>query len=635
LTATTLIDTAAARLTRPLMFAGAGLAFAGMILAAAPFVASGLWPAGRLAVPPALAVAGAALWLGSAGLLAAAMVVSVRGRFANAPPASIGSEGIDRTTSRRTWHPAPGSTGMIAAWPQSLLVALLSLCAITVVAVAWQPIGDAAGTGSGGLVSGAALLALAFPVLVLERFYGGLAPVELAEARRLSRLLRVPLLALIAVGGAICLRSIGFQWPRFVEQAAGLLVIAVGLELLVRVGAGWFMPAPPRDRPRLVAESAIAGLISPVPASLGQMSQAIERQLGIDLARSWALGFIGRALLPVGFGMAVFAWALTGVTALGVNDRAVYQRFGVPAVVLGPGLHVHLPWPFGVLRRVEFGTVHDVPIVFAPSNSARGGEPLPARTVVGAEDPPPPELDRLWDQSHASEATYLVASEARGRQTFQIVNIDLRLVWRVGMSDDAAIAAAYRTDDPDRLVRAVGGAALARFFAGHTLLGALGESRERIAAAFREELQGELDQLAAGIEIVAVIFEAIHPPPGAASAYHDVQAAELRVRTAIADQEGSAARTIQIARQNGIIERDKALAAAAEQVGQATTNERLFAGDRQADTADSRPFLFERWLDRLRLGLGRGQLVVVDHRISPDQAPTLDLRGLGVPTTPP
>ena len=628
------IDIAAARLVRPLCIAGLALVAVGLVLTAL-FVGSSAWLGGGLGFPAGLALAGASLWVGGGALLAASMVAAGRAQVATTTAAPPTAEDGDQLERRRPTPARIWSAGTVATWPQALTVAAASVAAIACVVLTWRPIDEPAANGTVALASGALLLGLAFPVLVLERFYAGLPAVEFAEAARLSRLLRVPLVVLIVVGGAVCLRAVGFQWPTLLEYVAGLLVAAVACELLGRIAASWFLPPPALDRPRLVAQSAIAGLISPVPASFGAMSEAIERQLGIDLARSWALGFIGRALMPVGFGLAVLAWALTGVTALGVNERAVYQRFGVPAVVLGPGLHLHLPWPFGVLRRVEFGTIHDVPIMFAGQSSGRAARAQTARPVTGAEDRPPPELDRLWDQSHPSEATYLVASEARDRQTFQIVNVDLRLVWRVGMTDEAAFAAAYRTDDPDRLVRAVGGEALARFFAGHTLLGVLGNSRERIAAAFRDELQAELDRLAAGVEIVAVIFEAIHPPPGAASAYHDVQAAELRVRTAIADQEGSAARTLQVARQNGAIERDKAEAGASEQVAQAQASARLFAADRASDLADAQPFLFERWLDRLRLGLGRGQLVVIDHRITADQAPTLDLRGLGVPTPPP
>ena len=95
--------------------------------------------------------------------------------------------------------------------------------------------------------------------------------------------------------------------------------------------------------------------------SFTSVGTAVKRQFGIDLSRSWALVFVRRAALPIGFGLALFAWCLTGVTALGINERAVNQRLGMPVSVFEPGMHVHLPWPFGIVRGVELGVLHDVP----------------------------------------------------------------------------------------------------------------------------------------------------------------------------------------------------------------------------------------------------------------------------------
>ena len=43
--------------------------------------------------------------------------------------------------------------------------------------------------------------------------------------------------------------------------------------------------------------------------------------------------------------------------------------------------------------------------------------------------------DRLWTFSHPSEQSYLIASEANGQQTFQIADADLRVVYRIGLTD--------------------------------------------------------------------------------------------------------------------------------------------------------------------------------------------------------
>ena len=118
---------------------------------------------------------------------------------------------------------------------------------------------------------------------------------------------------------------------------------------------------------------------------------------------------------------------MTGITELGVNQRGLYERFGVPVAVLGPGLHFHLPWPFGSVRLAENGIIHQLPIEFLLPNgnnirvSASEGVPK----VPGAEVAPPPGEDRLWNADHPFEGVYLNAHLVDGRQTFQLADTDM------------------------------------------------------------------------------------------------------------------------------------------------------------------------------------------------------------------
>ena len=242
--------------------------------------------------------------------------------------------------------------------------------------------------------------------------------------------------------------------------------------------------------------------------------------------------------------------------------------------------------------------------------------------------------DRLWDETHPSEASYLIASETQGKQSFQIVNIDLRVVYRIGLSDDAARNAVYSVADPEALTRALAGRLLARYFARYTLLDVLGQSRERFANDFRDELQARLRELATGIEVIAVIVEAIHPPAGAAAAYHNVQAAEILAQSQIALRRAEAIKAMKYAGQTAATTRANAVAVAAERVNQATGASAMFEGDRQAWLHDGEVFLFERWLDRLGHSLARSSFILIDHRLKGAAAPTVDLRAIAPPGMP-
>jgi regulator of protease activity HflC (stomatin/prohibitin superfamily) len=509
------------------------------------------------------------------------------------------------------------------SWPQPALAIGGGFLVGSIVLSAWR----APTTPPEGmlLAIGGSMLVLAFPVLVLERSCAAISDAALAEAAGLTALLRAVLLVQIALGLALMLQSGGFTITALLVPACAALVLLVAAEFVLRGVAATFLPS---SLARPAASSIVAACIGLHPLRLASINQAVTRQWGIDLSRSWALGFASRALLPIGLLLTFLAWGLTGLVALPLDQRAVYEQFGRPVAVLQPGLHLLLPWPLGASRRVERGVLHELTL----AGSASGGEFVAARP--GAEDPPPQAADRLWDRPHPGETTYLIASAAASGQGFQRVDVDLRLITRIGLSDTAALQAAYGVADPDALVRATAGRLLAKYFASRTLAGVLGEDRRMFTDAVRVALQQDLDHLSAGVEIVAVVVEAIHPPPATADAWHNVESAEIRARVAIADENGAAAKTTSAARTTAEIAAYGATATAAEITAKAAADHTLFTADRAASAAEPEAFRLERWLARLRTALPRAQVLVLDHRLAGTEAPTLDLRDL-TPTTPP
>jgi regulator of protease activity HflC (stomatin/prohibitin superfamily) len=521
---------------------------------------------------------------------------------------------------------------MLAGWPQALVALLFGALAVAGVVVTWGVTPFAAADPKTLEILGGGLIVAAFPLLVLERAFAGVAAEMLPDAPQLDRLLRIPLTVCLGLGIAAVLRWLGFAWAIRIEQALAILVVAVAVELIVRSLAVAFVPFAPIEQRRAVADSSIAGFLRFAAPSFQAFNTAVRQQFGIDLSRSWALAFVQRAMLPIALVMGILAWGVTGITALGLNERAVYERFGAPVAVLGPGLHFHLPWPMGVMRGVELGVIHDIPIAMSPLGDAgqsarQSGGVDQQQQLAGAEASPPTAADRLWDASHPSEQSYLIASQAaNGQQTFQIADADLRVVYRVGLSDADAMNSAYRVADPETLIKASTGQLLVRYFARYTLPDVLGQSRDAFTKEFRVALQEQLDRMSSGIEAIAVVVEAIHPPAGAASAYHNVQAAEILANSQIAVQRASAIHSIKSAQQGAIEDRNKATAAAAELVTQAQSESVLFDADRESRQRDGEAFLFERRFQRLASGLAKSESIVVDHRLKGANGPVIDLR---------
>lgn len=510
-------------------------------------------------------------------------------------------------------------------WLPVASTVLLSLAALFALVQGWRLPGAPPAAHPPWIM--AALAASAFPLLALERRFAGLAARQKPHAQALTYLLRLLLFTLIGLAAAQALRWFALPFPRVVERLVLAFDGLVALELALRGLIYLFMPLPPLAA-RQPANSLIASVLRLQRPSLRAIQASMTSQLGIDLGRSWALGYIRRALLPMLGGMAVAGWLLTGVTTLELGQRAIYEVFGNPQTVSHPGLHIYLPWPVGRLKPVEYGTTHAIAIAF-PDEEIYG----PAMKVKTVAEKPtiegrqPASANRLWEASRPTEASYLVASNQNGRETFEVINIDLRVVYRIGLSDQAAMRAVYGLTNPADIIRTTAGRMLARYFARYTLAAILGQDRERFIRGFQKELQARLDVLTGSIDILGVVIETIHPPAGTAEAYQQVQAAGIDAVTKVANARGDAVRAVRQAEADAIEARDGAVAQAAETVADAKVGTALFAGDAEAYRAGGQAFLFEKRLSNLMAAITPDTPVtILDSRIPAGQLQMLQMR---------
>ena len=377
--------------------------------------------------------------------------------------------------------------GRMARLPQALVVVPLAgltlLCVFILSRLASAlPGGGAVPPPDLCFALGGAAIVLAFPLLIGERSVASLPEVLLPEAPALRALLLLPVLVWPALGALEIATGLGVPFTDRLGRWLGLLVALLAAELAVRALLRLFLPPPPEAAARAAVHATLAGLLSAGLRGRAALAEPIRTHLGIDFARSWALAYIRRALPAVTLLLLAFCWGLSGVVMVGLDRRAVYERFGDPVAVLRPGAHLILPWPLGRLRWMDYGTLHEVPL-----GSADEAPGLPDH--VAAEALPPPSADRMWESAHPAEVMLLIASERAGQQGFQSVSLDLRVLWRAGMSDDDALHLAYRSADPQALVRSAAGRATAQFFSARTLDDVLGENRAAMSDGLRAAMQ--------------------------------------------------------------------------------------------------------------------------------------------------
>jgi regulator of protease activity HflC (stomatin/prohibitin superfamily) len=497
-----------------------------------------------------------------------------------------------------------------------------------IAATALQPIAPAAlvhglASPSAVIISGTAALILAFVALFAERFYA--LDAQRSHAYRsvsLAGMLRV--LVLCAIGAALSAAWFIYQHAvlDLVVHVAAVFTAAIAIEMTIRTTLLWLFAPSAKANAAHVPSSVIAGLLRYRSSPFLSIGSDLRVRYGIDLRQNWVVRSFLR-LLPVAvIAMVVCAWLLTSVVVLGPSQRAVYERFGAPVAVWAPGPHAGLPWPFGTVRIVDNGAVHQLIVSGGADDSSV------AAPATSADAATPEQLNRLWDVPHAWETTQVIAGSTGDQQSFQIVNADVRLDYRVGLSDAAARAALYRSVDPEVTVRSIANREVVHYLASHTLQSLLETSQTAMADSVRRAVQQQLDRLGSGIEVVAVVIESVHPPSGAAAAYHDVQAAQIRAQASVAMAHGFAVQLVGDAQQQALSEVGQASARAADTVAAARVQQIDFDADTVAYRLGGPAFAFEYYLSRLQKGLQNARITVIDHRLAADRRATIDLRSL-------
>lgn len=507
--------------------------------------------------------------------------------------------------------------------------ALLALISISLV---WNLTLVGSNVGLSGNVVGGLLLLIGFGLLVLERQFSNESEASWPEAEQLAQISRAAIGTLLVAAFCLFFSSVDRVWPARLAVLIGLLPGLVAVELLIRALLSIFSPRNERLEPRLVASSFAAGLLRWPPRPLTALQNELHNRFGIDLRQIWAFTYMRRAFLPVTAVIVALGWALSGVHEIPMQGRGIYERFGKPVEVLGPGLHAGLPWPFGTVLPVENGVVHEL-----ATSVSEGGKPdnnSAEQALDPAEGPPPTVANRLWDATHINDKSQVIASGSGDKQSFQIVNMDVRFVYRIGLDDQAAMAATYNSADIPSLIRSTASRVLVHDFASRTLDELLGEQRTDLAADIGSAVARDLKKLDSGVEILATVVESIHPPAGAANAYHAVQAAQINAQALISRERGAAADQANLAQLHASVAHDQAAANSREVMATAQSADLRFGAEQQGYAKAGQAFLLEQYLSQLTLGMTHAKLLVLDHRLGGSSAPTIDLRSFTLPVDP-
>ena len=532
---------------------------------------SALWTVGAaiggLAIGnPVWLDAAVALWLSAGMLLGVATAQAARAA------ADRGSEAAAERTAatRRRLQERKAGTVIVA-----------SLGVVGLLFASWplrppSPLAAAA-VGSFG-VAGAWLAATA------ANYFASVDPVHLPEAPGLARGARVLAWVLAAAAVAVALAWIGWSsGVRFLHLMLLILNAVVCFELSV---------ARIPECPRFPADLRVFAVLGSRAHPLGSALDAAERQLGIDLRSSWALTVIRRSAEPLLIGLCAVGWLATALTVVASDEQGLVERLGVlrAGAPLGPGLHLHWPWPVDRVTLIPVRRVQTLHI---------GHE--------GEEEQGPEDV--LWARQHAASEYTLLLGNGR-----DLIAVDAALQFRI--TDPYAWR--YHDQNPTEALRAIAYRSVMKSTVSRTLAEVLSENVAALTAQMRSMVQADADALGLGIEVTAFTVGGMHPPVGVATDYQAVVSAELGKTTAAVSAEADRNEIVPKAEAEASSGEKAARAEGAEALGKAVGEASAFRALEAAYRASPEAYRFRRRLEALEAQLNGRPFTVLDERIQRD-----------------
>jgi regulator of protease activity HflC (stomatin/prohibitin superfamily) len=273
---------------------------------------------------------------------------------------------------------------------------------------------------------------------------------------------------------------------------------------------------------RLLYESRLVGLLGQPEAIITTAAHALDYQFGFKVSESWFYRFLEKALgwlILAQLGVFILSTCFVVVQP---GDQALLERFGRPwgrNGVIGPGLHLKLPWPIDQATTYHTERIQKFIVGAIPDN---------AGTI-------------LWVRPHGKEENFLVASREAGpaqSTNYYVAGtksppVNLLAVSIPVQYQITNLASwAYVNQDPETLLEGAATREVVHYLASADFDELMSRGRAVAGEILRRNMQEAADQLQLGARIVFVGLEDIHPPSKVAKYFENVVgAAETREAT--------------------------------------------------------------------------------------------------------
>jgi Cu+-exporting ATPase len=223
---------------------------------------------------------------------------------------------------------------------------------------------------------------------------------------------------------------------------------------------------------------------------------------------------------------------LNGFYMLGPDEAGLVERFGKKVLPYSePGLHYKLPWPIERLTRIKARNVRVVEIGFRSNSAAPDSEPAAYE----------------WNVQHRSGRFERKPEEAlmlTGDQN--MIELNATVHYSLSHPDDYL----FRQLDGETTVRAAAESVMQAISTMTPLDDILTTGRRAVEKKAKQELQARLNKYGAGVEVLQVKLEDVHPSLEVVDAFREVSGAYEEKNRMVNEAEGYRNEQVALARGN-------------------------------------------------------------------------------------
>ncbi len=315
--------------------------------------------------------------------------------------------------------------------------------------------------------------------------------------------------------------------------------------------------------------------------------------------------FPGGKALGLVAGAGLLLWLLSGIYIVNPDEQGVVLRFGEYNRTEGPGPHYAWPIPIESVYKPQVTQVLRSEVGFRSVGQSATFQQGQVRTI--------PE-----------EASMLTGDE-------NIVNVQFSVQYKI--SD--AVAYLFNVSAPTALVRNAAEAAMREVIGNSQIDSAITDGKLKIQSEATQLLQAVLNRYGAGIQVLAVQLQDVHPPHEVIDAFKDVASAREDKSRIINEAE---------AYRNELLPRARGQAAAMRNEAEAYSTTRVRNAEGEAARFDALRVEYEKapkvteqrlYYEAIEDILSRSaEKVLMDNPTAGRALPYLNLPSLSVPVSP-